>query len=153
MSLKPTGGPKMKRMVWMLAFAFALGIAAGLAGNHVLNAQALFKRTDLLKADLVGMEGKELIVQLVEFTPGAASGKHWHPGHESFYVLEGSGVFEMEGHPPMAIKAGDAVYGPAKIVHEGKNASATAPLKVVVFRIHEKGQPIAVTVTEPYLQK
>ena len=144
----------MKRMALMLALAFVVGIVVGVGGNHVLNAQqAPFKRADLLKADLVGMEGKELIVQLVEFAPGGASGKHWHPGQEAFFVLEGSGIFEMEGHPPMTMAAGQAAYGPAKVVHEGKNASATAPWKIVAFRVHEKGQPIAVTVTEPYIQK
>ena len=144
----------MKRMALMLALTFAVGIVVGVVGNHVLNAQqAPFKRADLLKADLVGMEGKELIVQLVEFAPRGASGKHWHPGQEAFYVLEGSEIFEMEGHPPMTVKAGEAAYGPAKIVHDGKNPSATAPAKVVVFRIHEKGQPIAHVVTEPYFQK
>ncbi len=144
----------MKRMALMLGLTLAVGIALGVIAGQGLHAQqAPFTRADLLKADLVGMEGKELIVQLVEFAPRGASGKHWHPGHEAVYVLEGSLIFEMEGHPPMAVKAGEAAYGPAKIVHEGKNASATALLKVVVFRIHEKGQPIAFTVTEPYFQK
>lgn len=148
----------MKRMALMLVLTFAVGIAIGMTGNQVLNAQyaqqqAPLKRTDLLKADLVGMEGKELIVQLVEFAPRGASGKHYHPGHEANYVLEGSQIAEMEGHPPMNRKAGDVNYTPAKVVHEGKNASATAPLKLVVFRIHEKGQPVTVNITEPYFQK
>lgn len=59
----------------------------------------------------------------------------------------------MEGQPPETRKAGDVAYTQAKRVHEGKNASATAPLKLVVFRIHEKGQPITVSVTEPHFQK
>ena len=144
----------MKRMALMLALTFAVGIVVVVAGNHVLNAQQVpVKRTDLLKADIVGMEGKELIVQLVEFAPGGASGKHYHPGHEANYVLEGSGTFEREGQPPTTRKVGDVNYAPAKVVHEGKNASTTAPLKLVVFRIHEKGQPITVSVTEPYFQK
>jgi len=144
----------MRRMILALVLSFALGLALGLTATQVLNAQQTpLKRTDLLKADLVGMEGKELIVQLVEFAPRGASGKHYHPGHEANYVLEGSGSVEMEGHPPMTRKVGDVAYTPAKVVHEGKNASATAPLKLVVFRIHEKGQPITVSITEPYFQK
>jgi quercetin dioxygenase-like cupin family protein len=144
----------MRRTAFMLALAFTVGIVVGMAGHHGLNAQpAPFTRVDVLKTDIAGLEGKELIVQMVEFAPRGASGKHWHPGQEAFYVLEGSGIFEMEGHPPMTVKAGDAAYGPAKIVHEGKNASTTEPFKVVAFRIHPKGEPIAVTVTEPYFQQ
>ncbi len=148
----------MKRMALMLVLTFAVGIALGVTGTQVLNAQyaqqqAPLKRTDLLKADLVGMEGKELIVQLVEFAPGGASGKHYHPGHEANYVLAGSVIGEKEGQPPRTRKAGEVDYTPAKVVHEGKNASKTAPVKLVVFRIHEKGQPISVNSTEPYFQK
>ena len=145
----------MKRMTLMLALTLVVGIALGVIGNQALNAQytqqqAPLKITDLLKADIVGMEGKEVIVQLTEFAPRGASGKHYHPGHEVAYVLEGSMTREMEGHPPMAFKAGDSAYIPAKHVHEGKNSSTTDPLKLVVFRIHEKGQPITVRQTEPY---
>ena len=144
----------MKRTAFMLGLTLALGIALGIIGSRVLNAQqAPFTRADLLKADLAGMEGIELIVQRVEFAPRGASGKHWHPGQEAFYVLEGSVIFEMEGHPAVTVKAGEAAYGPAKIVHEGKNASATAPVKLIALRIHPKGQPIAHIVTDPYFQK
>lgn len=143
----------MKRMVWLLILTLAVGIAVGMIGNHVLIAQqAPLKVTELLKADLVGMEGKEVIVQLVEFAPRGATGRHTHPGHETNYILEGSVIIEMEGHPPMTRKAGDASYIPAKLVHEGKNASMTAPAKALAVRIHEKGQPVSAFITKPYLQ-
>lgn len=144
----------MKRTVFVFALALVAGIALGVIGDRVLNAQqAPLKATELLKTDIVGMEGKEIIIQLVEFAPRGASGRHYHPGHEANYVLEGTGVLEMEGHPPMTRKAGDTGSIPAKQVHEGKNASTTDPLKLVVFRIHEKGQPITVRVTEPHFWK
>ncbi len=50
----------------------------------------------------------------------------------------------------MAFKAGDVMYIPAKLAHETKNTSTTERLKVLFFRIHEKGQPIGVRVTPPY---
>ena len=144
----------MKRSALMLGVTLIIGIAIGLIGSHVLNAQpAPFTRADVLKADLAGMEGQEVMVQRVELAPRGASGKHWHPGHEVAYVLEGSLIYEQEGSPPRTVNAGDALYGPAKIVHEGKNASATAPVKVLAFRIHPKGQPVAHVVTEAYFQK
>lgn len=141
----------MKRRGFVLAWAFVLGIALGVIGDRVLNAQqAPLKATDLLRTDIVGMEGKEVIVQLVEFAPRGATGNHYHPGHEANYILEGSATLEIEGQPPRTLQAGDASYIPAKHVHGAKNTSTTGPLKVVVFRIHEKSQPISVRVTEPH---
>jgi len=145
----------MRRRVLMLALAFTVGIVVGSVGNQVLNAQQEpVKATDLLKADLVGMDGQEVIVSRGEFAPRASSGKHVHPGHEVIYVLEGSGSKEVEGEAQAPIKAGSVAYIPAGKVTETKNESATAPLKLVVFRVHPKGKPIvAKRVTEAYFQK
>lgn len=99
------------------------------------------------------MEGKEVLLQLVEIAPRGASGNHYHPGHETNYVLEGSVIVEMEGHSSRTLKAGDSSYIPAKHIHGGKNASATDPAKLLVFRIHKKGQPVTVRVTEPHFWK
>ena len=100
------------------------------------------KVTDLLNADVVGMDGVEVLVSLVEFAPRATTGKHTHPGHEVAYVVEGSGVSEVEGQAPDVRKAGTVTYIPAKKVHESKNQSTTEPMKVLFFRIHPKGQPV-----------
>jgi hypothetical protein len=35
---------------------------------------------------------------------------------------------------------------PAKAVHDGKNASTTAPAKALVFLVGEKGQPLTTPV-------
>ena len=145
----------MKRKVLMLGVTLSVGIAIGVFGSRVLNAQQEpVKATVLLKADVVGMAGTEVVVALGEFAPRGASGRHVHPGHEVIYVLEGSGSKEVEGEGPAPIKAGTAAYVPAGKVSETKNGSATGPLKLLVFRIHPKGQPItAVRVTEPYFVK
>ncbi len=147
----------MKRISLMLGMTLVVGITIGVMGTHILNAQyaqqqAPLKVTELLKADVVGMEGKEVIVQLVEVAPRGASGKHYHPGHEANYILEGSITLEMEGHPLKTLKAGDSSYIPAKLAHEAKNASTTNPAKALAFRLHEKGQPVTVSVTKPYFQ-
>ena len=145
----------MKRMALTLALIFAVGIVVGVVGSHVLNAQqAPIKATDLFKADLAGIEGKEAILQLVEIAPKGSSGKHYHPGQEIVYVLAGSLILEREGQPPQTMKAGDSgTVGAPKLVHEGKNASVNDPAKLLVFRVHPKGQPITVRVTEPYFMK
>jgi len=137
----------MRRTVFLLGLTLVTGLAAGVLGDRRLDAQPAPARvTELLRTDLAGMEGKELIVQLVEVAPGAATGRHYHPGPEVAYVLDGSGLLEIDGRPPVPSKAGEVNYIPARQVHEGRNASPAAPLRLVVFRIHEKGQPVTVRV-------
>jgi quercetin dioxygenase-like cupin family protein len=132
----------MKRTAVMLALTLAAGIVVGMIGNHVLNAQqTAATRTVLLKTDMAGLEGKEALVLTVEGGPGLIGGKHYHPGDEFVYVLEGSLVLEVEGKPPATLKAGDTFHIPPKVVHRGNNASTTAPYKVLVFGLFEKGQP------------
>ena len=98
----------MQRTAVILALTLASGIVAGMIGYHVLQAQpAAATRTGLLKTDLVGIEGKEAVMLTVEGGPGLIGGKHYHPGSEFAYVLEGSLVMEVEGKPPVTLKADD----------------------------------------------
>ena len=132
----------LKRTVVMLTIALVVGMAVGLIGHQLLIAQPQpVQRAALLKTELAGIEGKEAVVLKVEAAPGAVSGKHYHPGHELAYILEGTMILEVEGKPPVTLKAGDTFHMPPQVVHGGKNASTTAPLKVLVFGLFEKGQP------------
>ncbi len=85
-------------------------------------------------------------MRLVEIASGAEVGKRYHPSQNFGYVLEGSGIWEMEGQPPVTRKQGDVFYEEPKQVHIAKNASTSAPLKVLVCVIAEKGQPLTVPV-------
>ena len=137
----------MKRTAVMLAVTLVVGIALGVIGSRSLNAeQQPLKRTMLLKTDLKGLEGKEGVVALVELAPGAASGKHYHPGNEVNYVLEGSGILKIEGQAPITLQAGTTSYIPAGDVHNVRSTSATDPLKLLAFWIAEKGKPLTVPV-------
>ena len=145
----------MKRTALPLALTFAIGLVFGVVGSQLLNAQqAPVKRTALVQAELEGVAGKEVIQYIGEIAPGASSGKHYHPGPEVAFVLQGSGTLELEGQPPKHLKAGDTTgYIPARHIHEAKNASATEPLKFLVVLIGEKGQPLATSVTPAYFWK
>jgi len=137
----------MKRTAVMLAVTLTVGIALGVIGSRSLNAeQQPLKRTMLLKTDLKGLEGKEGVVVLVELAPGAAAGKHYHPGNEVNYILESSGILEIEGQAPITLQAGTTSYIPAGDVHNVRSTSATDPLKLLVFWVAEKGQPLTVPV-------
>jgi quercetin dioxygenase-like cupin family protein len=85
-------------------------------------------------------------VWAIEIAPGAATGKHYHPGHEFVYVLEGAGRTSAEGKPEATVRAGEVVYLPPGQVHKTTNASATAPAKALVVYIGEKDQPLVVPV-------
>ena len=134
----------MRRTAMVLSVTLAVGIAAGVLGDRLLSAQqSPIKRTELLKTDVAGMEGKEAIVYIAELGPGAAAGKHFHPGPEFAYVLDGALTLEVQGQAPKTFKTGEAFHNPSKAVHDAKNPSATAPVKVLVVLIGEKGQPLA----------
>ncbi len=143
----------MRRMGLMLSVTLIVGIAVGVIGAQVLNAQygqpsgqaqEPIKRTLLLKTDLQGIEGQEANVMMVEVAPGERSGKHYHPGPVLVYVLSGGGTFEMEGDAPKAIKPGVAFYVPPKRVHE--DVAGSSGEKVLAVFITPKGQPITVPV-------
>ena len=68
----------------------AVGLAVGVIRDRILSAQQVpVKRTELLRTDLAGIEGKEGVVYRAEIAPGAAGGKHYHPGHELMSHREG----------------------------------------------------------------
>ncbi len=136
----------MKQMFVLLALVLAVGMVVGMIGCQGAKAEQEpakepITRTLLLKSDVTGIEGKETLMLVVEFAPGAVGGKHFHPGDELVYMLEGSITLEVEGKPPATFKAGDTFHIPSKVVHAGKNASTTAGAKALVVGLFEKGQP------------
>jgi quercetin dioxygenase-like cupin family protein len=81
-----------------------------------------------------------------EIAPGGAVGRHFHPGPELIYVLEGALTLEHDGQPPVTLKAGESTHIPAKHIHSARNTSTTEQVKAVVFLVGEKGQPLATPV-------
>ena len=138
----------MKIMRQTLALAAALAVWGGLVPAHPPTAQlAPVSRQVLQKVDLGDQEG---ILYIADFAPRGATGKHFHPGPETVYVLQGAGALEMEGHASRQFKAGESFAIPAKHVHEARNTSAADPWKLLVFLAGEKNQPIVTAVTQPY---
>ena len=137
----------MKRTAWMLILTFAAGTTAGLMANRVLSAQPEpVKRTVLLQTDLEGIQGKEAHAFVIELAPGAATGRHYHPGHEIAYVLEGVASVHLDGKPAMTQQRGAVIHLTPKLVHDVKNPSKSEPMKAVVFALYEKGQPAVTAV-------
>lgn len=104
------------------------------------------KLETLMKAVLEGVDGTEVIISRVTLPPNTSLPKHWHPGEEFGYILEGSVVLWQEGKEDIVSKAGDVVKVPLKQVHTAitKDEGAT----VLVFRVHEQGKPERVPVED-----
>jgi quercetin dioxygenase-like cupin family protein len=94
-----------------------LTAAVPIAASGLAQAQlAGTRRIDLQRHDL-SAPGREVIQARVEIDPGVTSPKHTHPGEEIVYVLEGSLEYQVEGKPPVTLKAGDVLFIPAGTVH------------------------------------
>ncbi len=137
----------MKPTVGILVITLAVGAALGAMGSHIVAAQqASERRTVLLTTDLVGIEGYEVRMWRTDIGPGVVGAKHYHPGTECIYVLEGALNLEKQGEASAHLKAGDAHCVPPKTVLVPRNASNTEPYKSLVVMIAPKGQPLAVPV-------
>ncbi|MBR1268305.1 cupin domain-containing protein [Bradyrhizobium sp. AUGA SZCCT0222] len=97
-------------------------------------------RTDLQRHDL-SIPGREVVQVRVDFAPGAAFGRHSHPGEEIVNVLEGTLEYEVEGKPPVTLKAGDVLFIPAGTVHAAKNVGSVTGSELATY-IVEKGKPL-----------
>src|SRR5262245_18424674 len=104
------------------------------------------KRTILFRGDLEGAPGKEIVVFVADLAPGAIGSKHYHPGPEFFYVLEGTLAHEPEAGSPHTMKTGALGSNPNKGVHVIRNPSTTERARAIDFLIAEKGQPIVIPV-------
>ena len=133
----------MRRVATMLGLTFALGIALGVIGNQFLDAQQQpIQRTEVLRADMAGMEGKEAHMWIAEIAPGAATGNHSHPTPRFVYVLAGTVTLEVDGESPRVFKAGEGFQSAPDVVHNFRNASTTEPARALGFQIAGKGQPL-----------
>jgi quercetin dioxygenase-like cupin family protein len=91
-------------------------------------------------ADAAGAEGRVWKIVTVELAPGTADERHFNPGVELVYVLEGAGYLEADGKPKVALNPGAVTTLQPKQALVLKNASQTRPLKVlVVLRLSNGG--------------
>jgi quercetin dioxygenase-like cupin family protein len=142
-------GNTMRRVVGIFVIGMTAGAALGVLGGHVVTAQqAAGMRTQLLTKDLGGVDGYEIHMWRTHTGPGVVGPKHYHPGTECNYILEGSLILEEAG-TPVSIKAGEAHCVAPKTILVPRNASSTEPYESLVVMIAPKGQPIAVEVPQP----
>ncbi|MBH5371721.1 cupin domain-containing protein [Bradyrhizobium glycinis] len=98
------------------------------------------KRTNLLRNDL-SAAGREVIQVLVEFGPGVSAVRHAHPGEELVYVTEGALEYQLDGRPPLTVKAGEVLFIPNGTPHAVKNIGSVKAAELATY-IVEKGKPL-----------
>lgn len=122
--------------------AAVLIVGSGMALHLARAQQSGIGRTELVRHDLV-VPGREVVQVRVDFGPGAAAGKHTHPGEEIAYVIEGSLEYRVEDKPPITLKAGDTLFIPAGAIHAAKNVGSGNAAELATY-IVEKGKPLVV---------
>ena len=99
---------------------------------------------ELLKSQLEIWEDGEVIISYVEVPAGNELKKHYHPGEEFAYVIEGSGTAWFEDMPDVVVNKGEIVKIPLKAVHT--MIPGPDGIKALIFRVHKKGEPLRINV-------
>lgn len=146
----------MRIRIFMLLIGMALA-SVGLASPQIDEQTDVEKKEDslagtidglkidnIMTTDIESAEGLEMVVSYVEIPPNTTLPKHWHPGEEFVYVLDGMEILLQEGKPDVQLKKGEAYKVPLKHVHTAKTGEQGVTL--LVFRVHETGQPVRVNV-------
>lgn len=143
--MSPMMSPKMNRMLSpMRAFIAVVIVAAGFAVVTTLFAStppAKSSVSTLMDVPLADefTPGREVLVDLVQIAPDSSLARHWHPGEEFHYYLEGSVEIQMDGEPSIIGTPGAVGHVPFKHWHRAVAGKKGA--KILVFRVHTKGAP------------
>lgn len=121
--------------------ALALLLAAGIGFPLAAMAdEPAFTRTVLQQEDL-SIPGREVVQVLVGFAPGASFPRHAHPGEEIVYVTEGTLEYQLDGQPPVTLRAGEVLFIPYGVVHAVRNVG-DGPAAELATYIVEKGKTL-----------
>jgi quercetin dioxygenase-like cupin family protein len=127
----------MPRFIPLTALAPLL-IAPAFAQDHGT------ARPDLLLKEVVeGMpkgDRQEIKVLTATLRPGDKTPFHTHRFPVTAYILEGAFTLEMEGRPPVTVKAGQSIVEPPNVKMTGYNR-ATEPVKIVIFYVSDPDGP------------
>ena len=98
--------------------------------------------TELYRVEVVDASDLEVVMGLIERPGESVGSKHYHPGGEFGFVLEGAVTVATEREPEVTLEAGASFYQPPGEWH----AVATEGARTLVFRVLEKGQPMIIAV-------
>jgi quercetin dioxygenase-like cupin family protein len=121
----------------------------GAAVLAILSSQAWAQSSGIAKPDMVLQQVTEglpkddkqtIRVMTASFKPGDKTVHHTHRFPVTVYVLEGAFTLELEGRPPMTVKAGEAMVEPPNVAMTGYNRSSETT-KVVIFYVSANDTP------------
>ena len=104
---------------------------------------ATAKPEEILKEVVAGMargERQEVRVYTATLKPGDRTPFHTHRFPVAAYVREGAFTLELEGRPPVIVKAGEAILEPPNVRMTGFNRAAENT-RIVIFYVAEPGTP------------
>lgn len=112
-------------------------------------ASAAFRATVLHETPLLGTERRIYRLYTIDLGPSGGTPRHMHPGDEIALVTEGAVTLEMEGEEPRTFQVGQIFHPRPMTPHVARNASATAPARLIVSSITEAGRPSTIMVPSP----
>jgi len=130
------------RRTWVLAavlYIAALSFAYAQAQQEPQSTRPPPGSNEILRSPLAGTPGVEVIISDVVIPPNAQVPRHYHPGQEFLYLIEGSAIHIEEGKPDLPMKAGDSYAIPPYAIHSPRGGPEGA--RAIVFRVHVAGQP------------
>ena len=123
----------------------SLGVGnPALAQQHGAAAPNIARPNMVLQQVVEGLptDDKQTVrVMTAIFKPGDKTVYHTHRFPVTVYVLEGAFTLELDGRPPLTVKAGEALVEPPKVPMTGYNRSATETTRVVIFYVSANDTP------------
>jgi quercetin dioxygenase-like cupin family protein len=101
---------------------------------------------EMLRVPLAGHPDLEVIISDVIIPPNATVPRHYHPGQEFLYLIEGAAVHVEEEKADLPMKAGNSYAIPPRAIHSPRGGPQGA--RAIVFRVHQKDQPERVPAPE-----
>lgn len=105
----------------------------------------------VLSQPLPPMDGNHLrvILEEVNFGPGASAPMHTHPCPVIGYMAMGAIESKVKGAPEGVFQSGQAFFEPANGVHEiARNASRSRPARLIAIHICDKNVPLSLPVAD-----
>ena len=102
--------------------------------------QPAAKWTELPRHDIAGT-GREGVTMAIDIPPGAPSARHSHPGEDFGYLIEGTIVLQVDGNPPLTVRAGEVFFTERGHLHSARNVGTTTARAVDTYII-DKGKPV-----------
>ena len=114
----------------------------GYSTAHTSSPPTELKLENLLQQSLADefTPGREVVVSYVEIPPNTTMDRHWHPGEEFHYYLEGEVEIAIDGETSIIGTPGTVGHVPFKKMHTAITGDKGA--KILVFRVHTEGKPV-----------